>query len=131
MTPRLSFSPEAEREIAGATEWYAARSAAVGADFLREVEDTLHRISEFPQQFPLVQPELQRAGLRRFPYALTFNVRAERTHIVECRHQRRDPLHARLREVGQAYQMSRREFDTEGKRMRVSSLSEHPLEVAL
>ena len=93
MTPRLSFHPLAQREIADATAWYERRSPGLGRTFLGAIDDVLEVVVAFPLRFREVRPGYRRVLVRRFPYAIIFEVVPGSTEIrvLECHHQRRRP----------------------------------------
>jgi toxin ParE1/3/4 len=92
MTPRLVVRPEAASEIAAAAEWYEARLAGLGSEFLRSVAATLAAIERAPEQYPVVHRDVvRRALLRRFPLGVFYVAEAERTTVLAVLHVRRDP----------------------------------------
>jgi plasmid stabilization system protein ParE len=92
MTRRpLSVSPEAEAEGLEAARWYENRSKGLGAAFLEIVEQTLTRIADNPEQFPVVFRDVRRATLVRFPYGIFFRIRPDRVKILAVFHLARQP----------------------------------------
>jgi plasmid stabilization system protein ParE len=92
--PAVVFSPAARAEFEEACQWYAARSPDLGQSLVAEIETTIRRIADAPQQFPVASARIRRARLHRFPYALFFHVAADRTVIIiACFHGSRDPRH--------------------------------------
>ena len=71
--------PEAETDIADGYEWYEAQRAGLGGLFMDEIAHCLFQIEREPFRYPVVQNEVRRAIVRRFPYAIYF-VRGE-THV--------------------------------------------------
>jgi plasmid stabilization system protein ParE len=66
-------------------------SAEVGERFALAVEATVEALAEYPLQFPLVYRSRRRAGVRRFPYGIFFEVQDNRIVVIACFHGRRDP----------------------------------------
>jgi plasmid stabilization system protein ParE len=91
MTRRLVLEPEAEAEIAEAASWYEARSAGLGPEFLRAVEDLLVAIQRNPHQYQVAFREVRRAAVRRFPYVLIYTATEQEIIVVACIHGRRSP----------------------------------------
>ena len=60
MSRELIIRPEAEAEIAEATDWYEARSPGLGADFLLSIEALLQAAARNPRQIPIVQNSIGR-----------------------------------------------------------------------
>jgi plasmid stabilization system protein ParE len=81
----------AQAEIAEAFEWYRARSTSAASDFLTEVDRALVEIEHEPERFPLVNGQLRRTLLRRFPYAVYFKVYARSISVVGVIHGHRHP----------------------------------------
>ncbi|MFO0123507.1 MAG: hypothetical protein ACK520_13725, partial [Inhella sp.] len=67
---RVVFRPEAQEELLEAKAWYEARADGLGMDFARAFESALLNALRRPEAHPVVQDELRRVLLRRFPYAL-------------------------------------------------------------
>ncbi len=91
MTPRLFIEPEAEAEIQAAVDWYEARAAGLGHEFMRAIRVGLAAIERQPTQFPVVHGEIRRAMLRRFPYALYFVTEPAPVAVIACAHHRQNP----------------------------------------
>jgi plasmid stabilization system protein ParE len=87
----LVFRPEAEDEVSTAVFWYEERGKGLGAEFLRSFEATLSSIERSPLQYAIVDGEIRRAVLRRFPYSILYSVSDNEILIVACFHARRDP----------------------------------------
>jgi toxin ParE1/3/4 len=74
-----------------AGEWYAARSPALAARFVAEIDAVLGRVVQSPFRFPIVLRDIRRTRLQRFPYALFFRVNGETIDVIACFHGKRDP----------------------------------------
>jgi plasmid stabilization system protein ParE len=48
-------------------------------------------LAEHPLQFPVVYRNRRRAGVRRFPYGIFFEVQDNRIVVIACFHCRRNP----------------------------------------
>jgi len=72
MTRQVLFRPEADAEVAEASQWYEQRRSGLGGEFAAAVAEVVSRIVENPLVFPRVHGQTRRAILRRFPYALYF-----------------------------------------------------------
>jgi plasmid stabilization system protein ParE len=96
--PTLIFRPEAEVEIIDAITWYEERGKGLGAEFLRAFEATLAAIERNPHQYAIVEGEIRRAVLRRFPYSIMYVIVDHELLILACFHASRNP--ERWRERG-------------------------------
>jgi toxin ParE1/3/4 len=94
---RITLRPEAESEISEAAVWYTRRGIGLGADFLDEVAKTLSVLKSSPDRFPIVEGEIRKTLLRRFPYVVLFSIRGAEVVVISCFHTRRDPKHWRDR----------------------------------
>lgn len=85
------WSDVAKVEFYDAEQRYADISVRLSERFVGAVEDTLRLIAEFPLRFPVVYRERRRAGVRRFPYGLFYQVEADRILLIACFHGKRNP----------------------------------------
>lgn len=100
MTLAPILVPEAKEDVAGAYLWYEEQSLGLGLDFLRCVEATILSIQRAPLIYPVVHETYRRAVIRRFPFAIFFEVdeSASRCVIYSVFHCSQDPetWHKRL-----------------------------------
>jgi plasmid stabilization system protein ParE len=82
MANTLSVAPHAEADLREAFQWYEARSAGLGPEFLRCIEARLHLITRVPRIFRLRGPLHRLARIDRFPYAIYFVWEEERAHVA-------------------------------------------------
>ena len=71
---RLRLTPEAELDLDEAHIWYQAQAPGLAADFLSAVDTCIASIRRHPEVYQLVDPTMRRALLRRFPYAVFYEV---------------------------------------------------------
>ena len=93
MSLPVTWSDEAKSEFYDAEQWYADIGIRLSERFVQAVEDTVQSIEEFPFQFPVVYRGRRRAGVRRFPYSLFYQVEGERILLIACFHGKRNPRH--------------------------------------
>lgn len=92
MTWNVVFEPPAQAEIAEAFAWYEDRSYGLGGDFLRVIAAAAEQLSRNPYAFAPTQERFRRVLLRRFPYALHFEVLdSQKVSVLACLHHRRSP----------------------------------------
>ena len=73
---RLRLTPEAELDLDEAYSWYQTQAPGRAAGFLPAVDRCIASIRRNPEAYQLVDPTVRRALLRRFPYAVFYEVRA-------------------------------------------------------
>lgn len=97
MTPPVVWLAEADAELKAALAWYDDVRPELGERFARAIEATVMAIVQNPLQFQLVYRGLRRAGVRRFPYGIFFEIQESRILVVACFHGRRDPKRWQVR----------------------------------
>ncbi len=91
MKRRTFVRPEAQADIREAATWYETREAGLGLRFVGEVRESLQRIADSPLRFPIIDQDVRRALLHRFPYSIYFVNEPEATAIIAVLHQHRRP----------------------------------------
>ena len=92
MTWQVAFEAAAQAEIAEAFAWYEQQSYGLGGDFLRMLAAAEEQLTRNAQAFPPTRGRFRRILIRRFPYALHFELLSDRrVSILACLHHRRDP----------------------------------------
>ena len=91
MNRRFVVRPEADLEITEAAEWYFERARGLAGEFVRVVDAAFATIERNPLQFPMVDPPIRQAVLRRFPYSILFTADDTEIVVLSCFHSRRDP----------------------------------------
>lgn len=87
----LVIRPAASRDIDDAVSWYEQRRDALGLRFLDEVDRLFRRIEDGPLQFPMIEGEVRRGLLRRFPYAAYFIEEPAQIVVLAVLHCSRHP----------------------------------------
>jgi plasmid stabilization system protein ParE len=88
---RIVFRPEARVESIEARDWYESRSPGLGFEFVRALEVALGAATRSPEAFAVIEGELRRVILRRFPYSLIFRAHPDQLVVVAVFHHRRQP----------------------------------------
>ena len=91
MTRRPFVRPEAQTDIKEAARWYEDRESGLGLRFLREIRTSLEHISETPLRFPIVEQNVRRALVHKFPYSIYFLNESEAIAIIAVLHQHQQP----------------------------------------
>ena len=88
---KFSFHPEAETEFAQAIEYYEEKEEGLGYDFAVEVYITIERILAYPKAWPILEGEIRRSLVKRFPYGILYAEEDKEIFIVAEMHLHRDP----------------------------------------
>ena len=92
MSLPLVWLPEAHADLKQAISWYEAIRPDLALRFAIAVDQTVDAISRNPLQFAVVYKSRRRAGVRRFPYGIFFEVDEQRIVVIACFHAKRNPL---------------------------------------
>lgn len=87
----IEFHPDAVLEIREATLYYQTQQVGLGKRFLLTVEESLTRISNFPESFPVVDSNIRQCKVARFPYAIVYRVQVNYIQVIALAHSRRKP----------------------------------------
>jgi plasmid stabilization system protein ParE len=91
VTLPVVWTPEANEDLLEARAWYDNIRRELGERFALAVDATVEAIGEHPLQFSVVYRNRRRAGVRRFPYGVFFELREDRIVVIACFHGRRNP----------------------------------------
>ena len=87
----IRFTPDADAELADARQWYAHQRVDLDLEFVECIDDALSRIVQNPKLYPIVYRTLRRVVVRRFPFAVFYEVNADEIQVIAVFHSRRDP----------------------------------------
>ena len=73
----FAFHPEAEEEFNEAIEYYEEIEPGIGYDFALEVYSTIQRSVEFPKAWAIIEGEVRRSLVSRFPYGVLYSEEQE------------------------------------------------------
>jgi len=91
MKRRTFVRPEAQTDIREAARWYEDREPGVGLRFLRELRSSLQHINDNPLRFPIIEDDVRRALLHKFPYSIYFVSERDVVSVVAVLHQHQRP----------------------------------------
>lgn len=91
------FLPDAEQEMLESAGYYESQATGLGKDFLSETERAVNSIAELPLTWPVIEGELRRRLVRRFPFGILYRIEPEEIVIVAVAHLRRKPCYWRKR----------------------------------
>jgi len=94
---KYSFLAPARAELREAKNFYEDRQPGLGEEFSIEVQETIGRILLNPTMWARLSGRSRRCRLRRFPYAVIYQLRREEILIVAVAHLRREPTYWRNR----------------------------------
>ena len=87
----VRFTPQAETELAEARAWYAHQREDLDLEFMRSIDDAVSRIVTNPHRYPNTYRSLRRCVVRRFPFAIFYEVASDEVEVIAVFHSRRDP----------------------------------------
>jgi plasmid stabilization system protein ParE len=87
----IRFAPEADAELAEGCQWYVHQREDLDKEFMEKIDDALLRIAANPYAYPTVYGTLRRAVVRRFPFAIFYEVVKDEIQVIAVFHSRRDP----------------------------------------
>jgi plasmid stabilization system protein ParE len=90
---QIIVRPEAEAEVQQAFDWYEEQSEGLGLEFLRAIDACLSGVKRNPFAYTVVKvPNVRRALVRRFPYALFYLVDDEAIIVIALFNVKRQPI---------------------------------------
>lgn len=89
MTYHLILSPGVHADIRSAVRWYGREEIALSFRFIAATQATLRRIVQYPGAFQILRGTVRRALIRKFPYAIYFQIKGDRVVVSAILHQRR------------------------------------------
>lgn len=87
----IHFLEPAEEEMLDAALFYESQAHNLGKDFLCIIETTLRDISKNPLRWAIVDYEVRRRLINRFPYAILYKLDNNQIIIVAIMHFHRRP----------------------------------------
>lgn len=91
MIKTVRLLPPAEQEMFDAARYYELQAPGLGQDFLDKVELALQDLVNSSERWPIVQDDIRRRLIRRFPYSLLYRIDPDEVVILAVMHQRRHP----------------------------------------
>ncbi len=88
---RFSFHPEAAEEFNKAIDYYEDMEPGLGYDFALEVHSTIKRSVELPKAWAVLEGDIRRSLVRRFPYGILYSEEQEGLFIVAVMNLHRKP----------------------------------------
>lgn len=93
MIRRISFHEFAESELNDAATFFEHETKGLGFRFLAAVEASIAQIQQHPEASPIIDQDVRRKVLRRFPYSIMYSVKPDRIRILAVASHRRRPFY--------------------------------------
>ena len=88
----VQYHPLTASDLNSAIAYYNQERAGLGEDFRSEVHAAIDRVLSNPLHFAIVEHDIRRCFVRRFPYAVLFRILNDETlRVLVIRHHRRHP----------------------------------------
>ncbi|HEU5237059.1 MAG TPA: type II toxin-antitoxin system RelE/ParE family toxin [Pyrinomonadaceae bacterium] len=94
---RLIYHPHAERELINAAQYYESCLSTLGVQFLDEADLAVAKILEAPDRWRIIEKNVRRYLMPRFPYAIYYRVFSDRIQVLAFKHHSRHPDYWRHR----------------------------------
>jgi hypothetical protein len=91
MTYRIEYLLEVADELAESYNWYESQRTGLGTQFLTQLGGTLEAVRERPLSFAAIDPNVRRALVRRFEFAVFFMLEGDVLVVLAISHARRSP----------------------------------------
>jgi len=88
---RARYLSPAEWEMVQAARYYESHVQNLGFDFLSEINRAVKSIEDQPEAAPIIKGLIRRRIIRRFPYAILYQIDPTEIVILAVMHQHRDP----------------------------------------
>jgi len=94
----VEYHPAIEGELKDIIEYYNRCSQGLGTEFLDEFEQHILRISSMPTRWMIIEADIRRSLMKRFPYVIYFRaLENDLLRITVVKHQRKHPYYGRSR----------------------------------
>jgi toxin ParE1/3/4 len=87
----FEFHPEAEEEFLKAISYYEDCGPKLGEEFSLEVFSAAQNILSYPYSWPVLEDDIRRCLINRFPYSILYSVDPDRIYILAVMHLHRCP----------------------------------------
>jgi len=91
------FYPDAEAELTESIQYYEKAQPGLGQDFALEIYASIQRAVAHPAAWPLLEEDIRRVLVQRFPYGVLYSVEEQGLLIVAVMHLHRSPSYWRGR----------------------------------
>ncbi|HEY0968033.1 MAG TPA: type II toxin-antitoxin system RelE/ParE family toxin [Opitutaceae bacterium] len=89
--------PDATAELIGAARFYNGKVPTLGIQFLDAVDEAVAVIATAPTRWSIVEEDVRRYLIPRFPFAIYYRVLPDQIRILSFKHHSRHPDYWRYR----------------------------------
>ena len=90
MSP-VEFHPSARDELIQSARYYQTQAAGLGSRFSSAVRDAVRRIQEYPLLYRVIEDDIRRCRVLRFPYGVVYRIKPGRIEVITVMHLHREP----------------------------------------
>ncbi len=95
---KIEYHPALGPELQDVRDYYEEKSSGLGRDFVDEFERQVLTIAAMPERWMVVERDIRRALMKRFPYVIYFRILDNETiRITVVKHEKRHPAYGRRR----------------------------------
>lgn len=89
---RIDYHPAVASELEEIRDHYEQCSMGLGADFIDEFERQILTIAAMPSRWMVVQRDIRRSLMKRFPYVIFFRIIGDDSiRVTILKHEKRHP----------------------------------------
>jgi len=85
------FHPLALQEYSQSVEYYAQQKIELAQDLINQVENSIFRLIQSPYSYAIVDKNIRRCLVRKFPYAILYTIEDNCIVILAVMHCHRNP----------------------------------------
>jgi len=89
----LRFHKDAKFEFKESITYYHKINASLGLDFITEVQLTLNRIKVYPDAWAVLDGNIRRALVNRFPFGILYTINKSEIYIIAVMNLHRIPTY--------------------------------------
>lgn len=89
---RVEHHPAVELELAEIRDFYNERVPGLGGRFVEEFDRQIKRVAAMPTRWLVIERDIRRALMRRFPYVIYFRIAGvDLIRVTAIKHEKRHP----------------------------------------
>jgi hypothetical protein len=88
---KVKVTKAALAEFREAKEFYEIEQSGLGNRFAKDIREATHRITLFPEAWPLEKSEIRKCILHKFPYKILYSIQKGEIIILAFAHMHRMP----------------------------------------
>ncbi len=95
---KFYFHPEAEKEFMHAIDFYEEIELGLGYEFAIEVYSAIQRAVEFPNAWSVMEDNIRRSIVKRFPFGILYSIEQDRLFILAVMNLHQEPNYWKRKE---------------------------------